>query len=144
MALSAATFTVLLSRYENRALLHSLLPRAAIEKMQAEFKWAHADDEQSQVAMVESGTPAEMILSVMDDILLGRPPALPKVMAVRHTLQQSLDVYKPLQADLTQRMAETGNMDGEVRDALMLQLAQMPVSTLFSQFTGRRDFPQPE
>ncbi|KAL6762819.1 hypothetical protein V8C86DRAFT_550956 [Haematococcus lacustris] len=122
LALSAATFTVLLSRYEHRALLHSLLPRAAIEKMQAEFKWASVNDEQSQVAMVESGTPAEMILSVMDDILLGRPPVLPKVMAVRHTLQQSLDVYKPLQADLTQRMADADNMDGEVRDALMLQL----------------------
>ncbi|GFH08656.1 PDEase domain-containing protein, partial [Haematococcus lacustris] len=72
--------------------------------------------------MVGSGTPAEMILSFTQDILLGRLPDLPKVMAVRHTLQQSLDVYQPLQADLTQRMAETENMDGEVRDALMLQL----------------------
>ncbi|GFH21958.1 phosphodiesterase [Haematococcus lacustris] len=118
----ARTYWCWRTRYEHRALLHSLLPRAAIKKMQAEFEWTSVDAAVSQVAMVESGTPAEMILSIMEDILLGRPPALRKVMAVRHTLQQSLDVYQPLQADLTQRMVHTGAMDGEVRDALMLQL----------------------
>ncbi|KAJ9520995.1 hypothetical protein QJQ45_022698, partial [Haematococcus lacustris] len=120
LALSAATFTVLLSRHEHRALLHSLLPKEAIQKLQAEFHWENHDG--AQQGMVGSGTPAEMILSFTQDILLGRLPDLPKVMAVRHALQQSLDVYQPLQADLTQRMAETENMDGEVRDALMLQL----------------------
>ncbi|KAJ9521275.1 hypothetical protein QJQ45_022997, partial [Haematococcus lacustris] len=158
LALSAATFTVLLSRHEHRALLHSLLPKEAIQKLQAEFHWENHDG--ARQGMVGSGgcewlcaakhwpvhihrplccfrqasqpavkvevtnvrTPAEMILSFTQDILLGRLPDLPKVMAVRHTLQQSLDVYQPLQADLTQRMAETENMDGEVRDALMLQL----------------------
>ncbi|KAL6762810.1 hypothetical protein V8C86DRAFT_550365 [Haematococcus lacustris] len=120
LALSAATFAVLLSRHEHRALLHSLLPKEAIQKLQAEFHWENHDG--AQQGMVGSGTPAEMILSFTQDILLGRLPDLPKVMAVRHALQQSLDVYQPLQADLTQRMAETENMDGEVRDALMLQL----------------------
>ncbi|GFH13337.1 calcium/calmodulin-dependent 3',5'-cyclic nucleotide phosphodiesterase 1B [Haematococcus lacustris] len=122
LALSAATFAVLLSRHEHKALLHSLLPKAAIAKMQADCQWAAADSYQSQLCMVGSGTPAEMILGIMEDILQGRPPALHKVMAVRHALQQSLDVYKPLQADLSQRMAHTPNMDGEVKDALMLQL----------------------
>ncbi|KAL6752278.1 hypothetical protein V8C86DRAFT_1814194 [Haematococcus lacustris] len=90
--------------------------------MQADCQWAAADSYQSQLCMVGSGTPAEMILGILEDILQGRPPALHKVMAVRHALQQSLDVYKPLQADLSQRMAHTPNMDGEVKDALMLQL----------------------
>ncbi|KAL6762827.1 hypothetical protein V8C86DRAFT_3130553 [Haematococcus lacustris] len=122
LALSAATFTVLLSRHEHRALLHSLLPAKAIQRLQANYHWATKSVTGTMTALLEAGTPAEMILSVMEDILLGRPPALPKVMAVRHTLQQSLDVYQPLQADLTQRMAETGNMDSEVREALMVQL----------------------
>ncbi|GFH27871.1 calcium/calmodulin-dependent 3',5'-cyclic nucleotide phosphodiesterase 1B, partial [Haematococcus lacustris] len=106
--------------HEHRALLHSLLPKEAIQKLQAEFHWENHDG--AQQGMVGSGTPAEMILSFTQDILLGRLPDLPKVMAMRHALQQSLDVYQPLQADLTQRMAETENMDVEVRDALMLQL----------------------
>ncbi|KAJ9520545.1 hypothetical protein QJQ45_007397 [Haematococcus lacustris] len=122
LALSAATFTVLLSRHEHRALLHSLLPAKAIQRLQANYHWATKSVTGTMTVLLEAGTPAEMILSVMEDILLGRPPALPKVMAVRHTLQQSLDVYQPLQADLTQRMAETGNMDSEVREALMVQL----------------------
>ncbi|KAJ9520692.1 hypothetical protein QJQ45_007556 [Haematococcus lacustris] len=130
-------------RHEHKALLHSLLPKAAIAKMQADCQWAAADSYQSQLCMVGSGTPAEMILGILEDILQGRPPALHRVMAVRHALQQSLDVYKPLQADLSQRMAHTPNMDvsgkghkgrraspplplyvysGEVKDALMLQL----------------------
>ncbi|KAJ9520544.1 hypothetical protein QJQ45_007398 [Haematococcus lacustris] len=121
--LSSALTAVLLSRHEHRALLRSLLPEEAIQKLQANFDWAaDAMDENKPQAMLESGTPAEMILSIMGDIVVGRAPALPKVMAVRHTLQQSLDVYQPLQADLSTRIAQTENIDSEVHEALMVQL----------------------
>ncbi|GFH12376.1 calcium/calmodulin-dependent 3',5'-cyclic nucleotide phosphodiesterase 1B [Haematococcus lacustris] len=111
------------SLHEHRALLRSLLPEEAIQKLQANFDWAaDAMDENKPQAMLESGTPAEMILSIMGDIVVGRAPALPKVMAVRHTLQQSLDVYQPLQADLSTRIAQTENIDSEVHEALMVQL----------------------
>ncbi|KAJ9521889.1 hypothetical protein QJQ45_024759, partial [Haematococcus lacustris] len=90
--LSTALAAVLLSRHEHKALLRSLLPEEAIQKMQANFDWAASvNHENKPQAMLESGTPAEMILGIMEDIVVGRPPALPKVMAVRHTLQQSLD-----------------------------------------------------
>ncbi|KAL6755521.1 hypothetical protein V8C86DRAFT_217136 [Haematococcus lacustris] len=121
--LSTALAAVLLSRHEHKALLRSLLPEEAIQKMQANFDWAaSANHGNKPQAMLESGTPAEMILGIMEDIVVGRPPALPKVMAVRHTLQQSLDVYKPLQADLSTRIAQTDNIDSEVHEALMVQL----------------------
>ncbi|KAJ9530362.1 hypothetical protein QJQ45_000735 [Haematococcus lacustris] len=116
--LSGAALAVLLSRHEHRALLHSLLPAKAIQRLQANLRWATDSGD----CMVESGTPAEMMLGIVEDMLLGNEPPLPKIMAVRSTLQQSLDVYKPLEADLTQRMADTENMDSEVREALMVQL----------------------
>ncbi|GFH32795.1 calcium/calmodulin-dependent 3',5'-cyclic nucleotide phosphodiesterase 1B, partial [Haematococcus lacustris] len=98
--------------HEHKALLRSLLPEEAIQKMQANFDWAASTSHENKPqTMLESGTPAEMILGIMEDIVVGRPPALPKVMAVRHTLQQSLDVYKPLQADLSTRIAQTDNID---------------------------------
>ncbi|KAJ9531289.1 hypothetical protein QJQ45_006719 [Haematococcus lacustris] len=103
LVLTVAVFMVLLSR---------LLPKATILRMQAEIDWdADATAIDEQLGMMASGTPAEQMLVVIEDVLMGRPPALPTVMAVRSALQQSLDVYKPLQEDLSQRMANTGNLD---------------------------------
>ncbi|GFH21001.1 3'5'-cyclic nucleotide phosphodiesterase [Haematococcus lacustris] len=62
------------------------------------------------------------MMDILEAVLQSQPPALPKILAVRSCLQQSLDVYKPLQADLTQRMAQASHLDGEVREALMVQL----------------------
>ncbi|KAJ9505875.1 hypothetical protein QJQ45_010053 [Haematococcus lacustris] len=175
--LSAAAFAVLLSRHQHKALLHSLLPRAAIAKLHADYRWATSALEDGAQAMVESGkrcgchcsagtlqqsstrhaagwalpgpavpspaaepvrhvasllqallpslsngTPAELMMDILEAVLQSQPPALPKILAVRSCLQQSLDVYKPLQADLTQRMAQASHLDGEVREALMVQL----------------------
>ncbi|GFH21000.1 phosphodiesterase, partial [Haematococcus lacustris] len=51
--LSAATFAVLLSRHQHKALLHSLLPRAAIAKLHADYRWATSALEDGAQAMVD-------------------------------------------------------------------------------------------
>ncbi|KAJ9526981.1 hypothetical protein QJQ45_025308 [Haematococcus lacustris] len=132
LLLSVTTFTVLLSRHEHKTLLHSLLPKEAIKQLHARFDWsADVDDDSVAQAMVDSGgwsevhvthcasitmhgaagTPAEVILGIMEDNLMGRVPALPKVMLVKTTLQQSLDVYKPLRSALSERMRQNVDMD---------------------------------
>ncbi|GFH28735.1 calcium/calmodulin-dependent 3',5'-cyclic nucleotide phosphodiesterase 1B, partial [Haematococcus lacustris] len=135
LALSVATLAVLLSRHEHRALLHSLLPAKAIQRLQANFDWT-SQSKAGKEPFWESGTPAELILGIMEDIVMGQMPALHKVITVRSTLQQSLDVYKPLEADLTQRMADTENMDSEVREALMVQLMGRQAKTEPEQSHG--------
>ncbi|GFH23290.1 calcium/calmodulin-dependent 3',5'-cyclic nucleotide phosphodiesterase 1B, partial [Haematococcus lacustris] len=110
-------------RHEHKTLLHSLLPKEAIRQLHARFDWsADVDDDSVAQAMVDSGTPAEVILGIMEDNLMGRVPALPKVMLVKTTLQQSLDVYKPLRSALSERMRQNVDMDSEVHDAIMLEV----------------------
>ncbi|KAL6765019.1 hypothetical protein V8C86DRAFT_1223041 [Haematococcus lacustris] len=116
--LAGAVFAVLLSRHENMALLHSLLPKSTINKLHANFQWTSG----ASAMLLESGTPAELMLQVVEDILSDKPPDLAKVMMVRSALQQSLDIYKPLADDLSVRLAQVKYVDSEVREALMAQL----------------------
>ncbi|GFH11102.1 PDEase domain-containing protein, partial [Haematococcus lacustris] len=89
--------------HEHRALLRSLLPEEAIQKLQANFDWAaDAMDENKPQAMLESGTPAEMILSIMGDIVVGRAPALPKS-----------EVHEALMVQLMGRKAKAEPEEGE-------------------------------
>ncbi|GFH24218.1 phosphodiesterase [Haematococcus lacustris] len=105
--LAGAVFAVLLSRHENMALLHSLLPKSTINKLHANFQWTSG----ASAMLLESGTPAELMLQVVEDILSDKPPDLAKVMMVRSALQQSLDIYKPLADDLSVRLAQVKYVD---------------------------------
>ncbi|KAL6753531.1 hypothetical protein V8C86DRAFT_1831984 [Haematococcus lacustris] len=119
---SVATFMVLLSRHEHRVLLYSLLPKAAIKQLHAHFDWSADMDDDASQGMVDSGTPAEAILGIMEDILLGRAPSIPKVMLIKTTVQQSLDIYNPLRFALSERIRQNPNVDDEVYKAIMLYM----------------------
>ncbi|KAJ9508536.1 hypothetical protein QJQ45_012079 [Haematococcus lacustris] len=113
---SVATFMVLLSRHEHRVLLYSLLPKSAIKQLHAHFDCC------SRRCVCPAGTPAEAILGIMEDILLGRAPSIPKVIMIKTTVQQSLDIYNPLRFALSERIRQNANVDDEVYKAIMLYM----------------------
>lgn len=69
--------------------------------------------------MFEQGTPAEHMLGIIQDVLLGNTPTLPSIMAVRTALMKTADVYRPLVSDLQERIAAT-HMD--VSEAACMEL----------------------
>ncbi|KAG2451386.1 hypothetical protein HYH02_003987 [Chlamydomonas schloesseri] len=72
-------------------------------------------------ASLRTDTPADVLLSILSDMLDGREPDLREVALARSVLLRHLDLYEPLNSGTGHIRAAT-HLDAEVMDALMHQI----------------------
>ncbi|KAG2492524.1 hypothetical protein HYH03_009189 [Edaphochlamys debaryana] len=120
VALFALLFAVLVSRRKHKLLLQALLPRELYQDLASAKSVASLG-----TPIIKTDTPADLLLSMLYELLSGRIPDLRDVVLTRTVLLRHMDLYEPL--DLRGQIREA-NLDADVMQALMRQLGAGPGS----------------
>ncbi len=62
-------------------------------------------------APLHAETPAQQMLSVIQDIFAGESPSMSRLVAVQQALQRSQDVYRPANKDLQTQLRAASDID---------------------------------
>ncbi|GLC59060.1 hypothetical protein PLESTB_001439100, partial [Pleodorina starrii] len=97
LAFAVLLFTVLVSRRKYLLLLESLVPKALIPELQAAAPVTEPSVRQHQARKQQFGSsPADLLLSMVGEMMQGQLPALQGLVLVRSALLGHRDLYTPL------------------------------------------------
>ncbi|GLC47046.1 hypothetical protein PLESTM_002012800 [Pleodorina starrii] len=120
LAFAVLLFTVLVSRRKYLLLLESLVPKALIPELQAAAPVTEPSVRQHQARKQQFGSsPADLLLSMVGEMMQGQLPALQGLVLVRSALLGHRDLYTPL--NVMGRIHDT-IADADVARSLMRQL----------------------
>ncbi|GLI71323.1 hypothetical protein VaNZ11_016483 [Volvox africanus] len=88
------------------------------EVLQAELQMALSN--YSPKAVIDAGTPADKILSMMTDLLDGSPPSIQDILLVQSAILEAHDIYLPI--NLGKQLLQSSALDTDVGLALLQQL----------------------
>ncbi|GIL62517.1 hypothetical protein Vafri_16725 [Volvox africanus] len=88
------------------------------EVLQAELQMALSN--YSPKAIIDAGTPADKILSMMTDLLDGSPPSIQDILLVQSAILEAHDIYQPI--NLGKQLLQSSALDNDVGMALLQQL----------------------
>ncbi|KAG2490637.1 hypothetical protein HYH03_011028 [Edaphochlamys debaryana] len=119
VAVSGLLFAVLVSRHKHKELLEALLPRQVVRTLATEPHMRSAIVAGSAHRILSAESPADLMLSVMSELLEGGQPNLRDIMYIRTALLGKNDIYQPI--NLRGHIKDAG-LDAEVAQSLMRQL----------------------
>ncbi|KAG2485174.1 hypothetical protein HYH03_016064 [Edaphochlamys debaryana] len=111
--LAVLIFTVLVSRKKHQLLLEALLPKALLRDLN------NNDPTRIGPRIIQTETTADLILTVLSQLLEGVLPDVRDVVFARQAILKSHNIYQPMHLGHDLRQA---NLDNEVARALMHQL----------------------
>ncbi|GIM16339.1 hypothetical protein Vretimale_18970 [Volvox reticuliferus] len=88
------------------------------EVLQAELQMALSN--YTPKAVIDAGTPADKILSMMTDLLDGSPPSIQDILLVQSAILEAHDIYQPI--NLGKQLLQSSALDNDVGLALLQQL----------------------
>ncbi|GFR47060.1 hypothetical protein Agub_g8745 [Astrephomene gubernaculifera] len=113
VALAVLQFGVLVSRRQHQSVLEALLPREVVREL------VHRDATTLGPRVIQTDTPAEVLLKLLGQLLEGGRPHLRDIIMVRTTVLRNLDIYQPLNLG---SQIKGANLDDDVARSLMRQL----------------------
>lgn len=102
---SILVFLLLFAIERHNVLLHSLVPKSVVERVQQGLESPH----RTYDAFLNARTPADTILDIMSQLLRGVNPSIQDVILVRTAMRQSFDLYAPM--GLAQHLLEATKDD---------------------------------
>ncbi|GFR42648.1 hypothetical protein Agub_g3585, partial [Astrephomene gubernaculifera] len=87
----ALVYAVVSSRRRHQELLEALLPREIVKSLKDEGSRSFG-----KARIMKADTPADLLLSMMGELLVGRLPDIGDVLFIRTVLMRNMDVYQPL------------------------------------------------
>ncbi|KXZ47713.1 hypothetical protein GPECTOR_33g595 [Gonium pectorale] len=102
------------------------------EVLQAELQMALSS--YTPKAIIDAGTPADKILSMMTDLLDGSPPSIQDILLVQSAILEAHDIYQPV--NLGKQLLQSSTLDNDVGMALLAQLGNGDEARMLTRASG--------